>query len=259
MPVIYYEEHYDGITIFETKEIELKKPSYLILGLPDAGLVGAISVSHLARTLNMEEYGGIESYRYFPPIVVVHKGSLYPPLRFFHKDNLVVLVPEIAIPTGAIYPLSYAITDYAQRKGFDFIISITGTPIPNRMEIDKPKVYWLATGKTATDVGKKLNIPIFEEGLLVGPYAVILKESMKRRMNNILLLVESYMEFPDPEAAATALEVLSKVTGVEVDVKKLLEEAEIIKLKSREMMRSTHRMLTRMGKGYEYQLPMLYT
>ncbi len=254
----YYEEVFDGITIFETKIVEIPKPSYMVLGLPDAGLVGSISVSHMVRTLKMEEFGGIESYRFFPPVAVIHEGKPHAPIRFFYKDNVVVVVPEIAIPPQAIYPLSLAILDYAQKRGFDYIISITGAPVPNRMNLDKPRIYWLASNDRAAKLVSELKIDQFKEGLLVGPYAIIFKESVKRRVSNLLLLAETFMEFPDPEAAAKVLEVLSKVIGVKVDVAKLLEEAELIKIKTRELMKHTTQSLARMGKGYEYQMPLLY-
>ena len=55
-----YEEYYDGLSIMEYKDFELARPSYLILGLPDTGLVGVIAASHLARVWDMEEIGGID-------------------------------------------------------------------------------------------------------------------------------------------------------------------------------------------------------
>ncbi len=254
----YYEEVYDGLIFMETKPLELRKPSFLILGLPDAGLVGAISTSHMVRVLEMEEYGGIESYRYFPPVTVIHKGKPHPPIRLFYKDNIAALVPEIAIPPSAIYPLALAIIDYAQKRGIDYIISISGAPVPNRMNLEKPRLYWLASNDRVAKLVEGMKIDEFKEGLIVGPYAIIFKEAVKRRVNNLLFLAETYMEFPDPEAAAIVLETISKLIGVEIDVKKLLEEAEVIKIKTRELMKSTTQSLAKMGKGYEYQMPLLY-
>lgn len=254
----YYEEVFDGIIIFESKVIDIPKPSFLILGLPDAGLVGSISTSHMVKTLKMEEYGGIESYRFFPPVAVIHDGKPHAPIRLFHKDNIVVIVPEIAVPPQAIYPLSIALVEYAQKRGFDYIISITGAPVPNRMNLKKPRLYWLASNDKVAKLIQELKLEEFKEGLLVGPYAIIFKESVKRRLNNLLLLAETYLEFPDPEAAAIVLEALSKVLGIQVDVRKLLEEAEMIKIKTRELMRHTTQSLAKMGKGYEYQMPLLY-
>lgn len=254
-----YEEHYDGISIVEYVEMELEKPAYFILGLPDTGLVGAIATSHLTRALNMEEVGGIESYRYLPPIAVIHKGEPKPPLRIFKKDNIVALVPEVAIPASMAVSLPLMLLDYVQKKGFDYIISLTGVGTPNRMSVERPSVYWLASSNKAKSLIERVSISMFGEGILVGPYAIVLKESIKRKLNNLVLLAEAYMEFPDPEAAAMILSALSQILGVEIDVRKLMEEAELIRLKTKELMKSTKRMLAQMGKGYEYQFPLLYS
>ncbi len=254
-----YEEYYDGLSIMEYKDFELARPSYLILGLPDTGLVGVIAASHLARVWDMEEIGGIDSLRFLPPIAVIHKGEPKPPIRIFKKENIVVLVPEVGIPASMALTLPLAILEYAQKKGFDYIISLTGVGVPNRIDVEKPSVYWLASNAKAKNLVEKTGLELFKEGILVGPYAVVLKESIRRRLSNIVLLAEAYIEFPDPEAAAMTLTALSQITGMEIDVKKLLEEAEIIKLKTRELMKTTKKMLAQMGKGYEYQPPLLYT
>ncbi len=254
----YYEEPFDGFSIIEYKDFELKSPSFFVLGLPDAGLVGVIAAQHLVKALKAEEVGGIESYRYFPPLAVIHRGTPKPPIRMFVKDNLLIMVPEVAIPPAAVYPLSYMIIDYARKHGVNYLVSIVGIAVPNRMEIEKPKVYWLASTQKAEEAVKDAGIERFEEGYLVGPYAVILKESAKRRVNNIVLLVESFMEFPDPQAAAEALSVLSKIVNIEVDTKPLLEEAETIRLMARDLMKRTAKTLAQMQKGYEYQMPIMY-
>ena len=119
-------------------------------------------------------------------------------------------------------------------------------------------MYWIATSKEGEELLKELNIKRFEEGFLVGPYAVILKECVRRRISNIVLLAEAFRDFPDPAASVSVLEVLCKVAKIEVDLKPLMERAEEIRLRTRELMERTRRSLARMQKGYEYQLPLMY-
>ena len=176
---MYYIEEYDGLTIFETKEIKLKSPSYLMLGLPDTGLVASISASYMVDALKMEEVGGIDSYRYFPPITVIHNGEPKPPLRIFHKDNMLVMISEIPISPAAIHPIAFLIVDYARKKGIDHIVSPVGIGVPNRVSIEKPTVYWTSTSKEGEEIMEKLGIKKFQEGFIVGPYAIILKEAKR--------------------------------------------------------------------------------
>ncbi len=254
-----YTESYDGLAIHEYKEYELEKPSFLVLGLPDTGLVGPIATSHLVRTLGLEEIGGIDSDRFFPPMIVVHKGEPRLPVRLFAKNNVLAMVSETAMSPSAIYPLSYALVDYASKRGIDYIVSLLGMAVPNRLELKKLRVYWIANTDKAVELGGKLEAERFVEGFLVGPYAAILKEASRRRVNNIIILSESFPDFPDPEAAAQVLQALSKIIGAEINVKALLDEAELIRIKTRELMKNTRKALAQMQKGYEQQIPLMYT
>ncbi|MCW4034920.1 MAG: proteasome assembly chaperone family protein, partial [Candidatus Bathyarchaeota archaeon] len=60
----------------------------------------------------------------------------------------------------------------------------------------------------------------------------------------------------DPEAAAVVLKEFSKISNVTVDVSKLLEKGEEIRLKARDIMKRTQQEMTRMKKDQEYDLPL---
>ncbi len=248
MPKPIYEEEVEGVVLYEYEEYEPKKPLYMLLGLPDTGLVGVITANHLVSTLGMKEIGGIDFTRVVPPVAVIRGGELRTPLRIFQKDNLLVLTSEAPIPSYAVYPLASLIVDYAMRRGVDYIVSIVGIAAPNRMELPKPRVYWLASNDKARRVVEGLGLEVFTDGYLVGPYAQILKQCVRKRAANIVLLADAYIEFPDPEAAAEVIQVLSRVMGIQIDVKKLLDEAELIRLKLRELMKQTRQALAEMQR-----------
>ncbi len=251
----FYEEERDGLLIVEYEEFELKKPSYMVLGLPDTGLVGVITTGHLVEALSMREVGGIDFQAALPPVAVIRGGTLRTPLRLFHRDNLLVLTAEAPIPPQLAHPLASLIVDYALRRGVDYIVSIVGLASPTRMEVDKPRVYWLASNERARKVAEGLGIEVFSDGLIMGPYALILKHSVRKRAANVVLLAEAYVDFPDPEAAAQVTQVLARMVGVEVDVSKLLEQAEMIRIRMRELMRQTRQAMAEMQRAPS---PVLY-
>ncbi len=251
-------EEYNGFTLYETKEFKLEQPSYMLLGLPDTGLVASISSSYLVDSLKMDEVGGIDSYRYFPPIAVIHNGESKLPIRMFYKRNILVIISELPISPSATYPLAFMLVDYAQKKGITHIVSPVGLGVPHRMEVEKPATYGLATSKEGEQILSKVGIKGFQEGFIVGPYAVILKEAKRRKISNIVIFAEAFIDFPDPAAAVEVLTILTKIFSVEIDLKPLIEKAEEIRLKTRELMMNTKRVLERMKKGYEQQLPLMY-
>jgi len=52
------------------------------------------------------------------------------------------------------------------------------------------------------------------------------------------------------------LKELTKITGLRVDVSKLLEKGEEIRLKARDVMRRTQQELSNMKKTQEYDIPL---
>lgn len=254
----FLEEDIGGFSFREYGE--LGRPKYLILGLPDIGLVGSISAMHIVRSLGMDDVVGVESYAFLPPVVVVSSGEPRYPMRIYRKNDLAVLVTDVPVSPAGIAPLAMSIVEFARRRGVELIVSVTGLGSPKRLQGGSPNLYWLASSPYAARVAEEAGLKEkLEEGILVGPYAIILKEAVRKMVNNLIIMIESYPEFPDPEAAAEAVKALTKITGVEVDVAKLLEEAEMLKLRLKSLMKETREALARMGKGFEYRPPLIYT
>ncbi|MEM1657438.1 MAG: PAC2 family protein [Candidatus Jordarchaeales archaeon] len=245
------------VNIVETDHIKVEHPK-VIIGLPDVGLVGVILVNHMIQTMNMKEVGYVES-DLFPPIMILHKGKPHHPLRIYQKDDLLLFVSEIAIPPIAIYDTSREICEWVKLKEASLVLPIGGTPVPNRMMIDKPKVFAIPVGDDVRKIAEKFGIEIFEEGMIVGPYARIIAECEKYKIPCLTLLSQSYPNYPDPGAAAAAAEVLSKVINIGIDVTPLEEQAEEIRLRMRDLMKRTMLEMERMGKSQEYELPAMYS
>ncbi|TRM80615.1 hypothetical protein DJ524_07025 [Sulfolobus sp. D5] len=70
---------------------QLQKPTYLIVSLPDAGLVGSIAGEFLISHLNLKEFGEVFSHKYLPPISHIINGVAKSPLRLYHSDNFILL------------------------------------------------------------------------------------------------------------------------------------------------------------------------
>ena len=254
----YHEEELYGFMYREYGD--LGEPKYLLVALPDVGLVGSIVAAHLVRELGMEDAVGIDSYNAFPPVIVIQDGVPKHPVRIYAKGELTVLVTDIPIPPPVIVPLSRSIVEWALRRGIRNIIGVTGLGNPARMEIEKPSLYYMATTSRAQDLVKTVDgIKGIGNGMLVGPMAIVVKEAVRSRMNAAILMADSYIDLPDPEAAAVVVEAIGRILGLTINVEKLMKEAEMIKLRYKELMKETRSMMAKMGKGYEYRAPLLYT
>ncbi|RLF09676.1 MAG: proteasome assembly chaperone family protein [Thermoprotei archaeon] len=227
-------------------------------GLPDVGLVGAIATSYLVDQLGMEEVAHVDS-ELLPPIMVLHKGKLKNPIRIYGSRDLLILVSEIAIPVEALNPLVKALAGWFKEKGIGLMISLGGIPVPNRLDIENPAVYGVPNGEEASRLLMNSGIELMEEGFVAGAYAMFLRESMKRSMPAVALLAQSYLQYPDPGAAAATLNALGKLLGQVFDVKPLLDKAEEIRIKTRDLMKQARTAMMGMQKPRENEVPLMYT
>jgi uncharacterized protein len=243
------------INIIETAQ--LQEVNKCVIGLPDVGLVGLITVNHLIMSLEMSEVGHVES-PLFPPIIVVHKGEPKAPIRLFAKGDMVVVTSEVPVSASILNLLAHEIMNWALDKDIGLIISTSGIAVQNRLEIETPEVYGVASTNKARSILKDANISLLEEGFMVGPHAAILKESIQRSKDSVILLAQSHYQYPDPGASAVMIGCLNKLLSINVNVKQLLEQAEEIRLKTRETMQRTFKNMQKMQKLQEQELPPMY-
>ncbi len=232
-------------------------PSNAIMlhGLPDVGLVGLIATSHIIAQLKMNEIAYVDS-DLLPPVVVVHEGLPFAPLRIYGSTDVIASYAEAPIPTKAVRPVMQALVDWGQAKKVRLMVAIGGIPVQDRQDLDTVKVYGAASSpallKTLSDKG----IEIMQDGFMVGPYAIILRRCAERDIPAIALLSQSFYNYPDPAAAAATIKALSKFTGLAIDVSKLIEGGQEIRLKARDVMKRTTQELERMKKNQEYDNPL---
>ncbi|MCI4407931.1 MAG: proteasome assembly chaperone family protein [Thermofilum sp.] len=246
--------------VFSTKE-PIPKGSIFIIGLPDVGLVGPISTSHLVKQWDLHEIGYLDS-EMIAPVILYHEEKPLLPIRLYggykKNDYIVVLHSDIAIPPEAISSLATTLIDTAKTNMASKVILLGGIAVPNRLNIDTPKTYAATIDSESLSAAKNAGIEALKEGFVAGIYAQLLKEGLKKNYSVIALLAECFLNYPDPGASASALQALSKLTGHDVDVKALLEQEEEIRVKMREMMKRTMETMQKAGKEYEYTIPALY-
>lgn len=227
----------------------------MLCGFPDVGLVGVLASSHVISELNLVEMVYIDS-DLLPPIVVLHEGLPRAPIRIFGNSNLLVTIAETAIPAEGVQRLMRSFVEWGKSKKVKMIIPIGGIPVQNRQEIEEPKVFGTASSLDMIKFLEHHKVDVLKEGFMVGPQALIMRYCAERNIPAIALLAQSFYNYPDPEASAAALKQLAKIIGIKVDVAKLSEKGEEIRLRAKDVMKRTQQELTKMNKGQEYDLPL---
>ncbi|MEM1759516.1 MAG: proteasome assembly chaperone family protein [Thermofilaceae archaeon] len=239
----------------------IPRANHLIVGMPDVGLVGLIALTHIVRSLNAEIMAYIDS-PHLPPVIMYHEGRPYPVMRIHHysldSNGYLMLVSDVLMNVRGMRSFAQMLIEWAQSKGIERVFLLGGVPTPQRMNLDKPAVY--AAGVTESDIEiiEKAGVQLFKEGFVSGPYAMILKECFVRSVKGIALMAESFLNYPDPGAAAAVVSTLAPLAGLRIDVEPLLKQEEEIRVRLRETMRRTMEAMRASGKTYEYAVPAMY-
>jgi uncharacterized protein len=236
-------------TKLEIKEYEpskISKPT-VVVGVPEGGLVGIIASSYLREQMKLPEAGYIES-DLLSAVVVVHESKPKHPIRIFGRDDLAVITSEVPLHPRLSLDLAKEIVSWARSKNSRLILGITSIPYDGELEQEverKPKVLALLSDERPTETIKQIGANPFEEGLLMGTHAAILKQCLALHQPNLTLLAEAYYQFPDPGAAAAVLQIVNKVLSINVDVGKLIKDSEEVRLRMRELMATTQENMRR--------------
>lgn len=163
---------------------------------------------------------------------------------------MIVFHSYIALPFSVINQIAKTLIDFAKKYGINNIISITGIPVENRLSATTLNSFVIGNNQQVTEEIEKMGLSKkFGEGYIAGPYAPILSYSQREKLNNIIIVVESFMDLPDPEASAIALSILSKYIGFPLDTEELLKEAEEVRERIRGLMSQTREELPKYATG----------
>jgi uncharacterized protein len=191
-----------------------------------------------------------------PPVIVLHEGLPHSSIRIFSGKGVMLAISEVPIPTDVIYPIMDALINWGKSKNAKLMISLSGLPIQDRQDAAQLKSFAAASNAATLKQVQDKGVEILSEGYMVGPQAVVLQRASDSGSSAITLLSQCYYNYPDPEAAAEVLKGLAKITGLNVDVSKLLEKGEEIRLRARDVMKRTQEEMSKMKKGQEYDIPM---
>lgn len=208
------------------KKQKTKGPLTIINGFPGIGLVGNIAANHLIDSLGLPMVGYVES-AHIPPIAVIHKGAILPPLRIYQKDNMMVVCSDTVVSLRETVELSSMLGEWFEKQSPAQVISLAGIGVIGQTQ--QKFIFGTATNEALTRKLTKNGVTLIKEGVISGMSGQLLLECAHRRLPSICLLAQTDQMKADPGAAAVLIQKLNEVTGMKVDVSALNQEAEKIK------------------------------
>ena len=210
------------------KLILTKKPKNvtIIEGFPGFGLIGTIATEFLMEHLETEKIGIVEIEE-IPAMIAIHDNKVIEPISFhYNKKHNVVLVHAINVGRNLGWKLADMIGQLANELSAKEIISLEGVGSPNA---EGGRIFYYTTRigtatKKLEGIAKPLN-----EGIIVGVTGALLARSTSTPL--LALFAEARGNLPDSKAAAHIIEALGSYTGLNIDPKPLLKQAQLFEKK----------------------------
>ncbi|HIE34386.1 MAG TPA: proteasome assembly chaperone family protein [Candidatus Altiarchaeales archaeon] len=211
---------------------DIPKNPIVIEGFPSKGFVSTIATRYIIDELEMKVVGYIRS-DHVKSIAVVHGSVPMHPVRIYAKDNIVLIFSEINIPIQFVGEFSDAFVEWFREIKPGKVFLLAGIACK---EIEKEREIFSLTNDI--ELEKKLhnlNVEKLEEGMLTGISSDILLSCIEDNIPTVSLMAETRY-IPDPLGAAALVDIVNKLLGLGIDVKKLEDKGEEIEVMFKDIM-----------------------
>ena len=204
-----------------------------VCGFSTVGSVGVIATSHLISSLEMNPMGTVLHPK-FPAIALIHDSVPKHPVRVYQGEEMGVFTSEIQFPSEHDVYFANTVLEWFTKGGFERLVVIDGV-VSKDLGIKEESELW---GVSSTPLGReqldRSSIQRIQQGIVTGIAGYLIAEGERRGLDVTALLAECNPIYPDARAALIAVEGLSELSGIDVPIGGLLEDAKNIEEKVRE-------------------------
>lgn len=220
-----------------SKKPKLKNP-ILIEGLPGIGNVGKLAVEHLIDSVNATKFAELHSKDFPPQVFINTDGTIELVNNEFYfwkakkkgQRDLILLTGDYqGLSSQGQYELVEKILEIAKELGVKEIYTLGGYGLGH--EIRDPKVLCATTDKSLVKTMKKYGA-VFKKnepgGGIVGASGLLLGLGKQQGFQGACFMGETPGYLVDPKSAKAVLNILMKITNVEVNLSALEKKAKEI-------------------------------
>ncbi len=207
---------------------------------PGMGHVALNAGVYLLAKLGMTAVAEFEAGELFDVAQVEVKDGIIQPARrprnrFFvwidpnKRHDLVVFLGEAQPPVGK-FPFCRQVIDYARELGVERVITFAAMATEMRPE-HPSRVFGAATDTDGVAELRRLDVTILEEGHIGGLNGVLLGAAAASGLRGSCFLGEMpqvFAQVPFPKASLAILEAFTVMTGIELDLDELAEQAHAV-------------------------------
>ncbi len=215
----------------------LRNP-YLLVAWPGMGEVAFRAASYLIEKLSAQEFASIPPEDFFYLTTsVVQSGILnapeLPASRFYYwknksgKNDLIIFLSNAQPDLIKAEDYSRRILQLAKSLKVKSVVSFAAMPQAVDHSQD-PNVWFTATSKELLNALQKMDLTVLNEGQISGMNGLFLGIAKREGFSGFCLLGEIPLytiQIENPKASASVLEAFSRITGIEVNLDELLDQA----------------------------------
>ena len=212
-----------------------------ICGFTTAGMVGVIATSHIIKTLGLRQLGTV-MHKDFPAVALIHDEVPKHPVRVYQGDGIGVFTSEIQFGNETDIMFATTVLQWFERGGFERLIIIDGLTRPEK-ELSNGELFGVGSIPLSRQRLKQLEIEPIHQGIVAGITGFLLGEGDRLGIDITALLSEASPMYPDARAAALAVEAVSELTGIDIPLTELLNNARTIEDSVRDIIENAAQML----------------
>ena len=212
-----------------------------ICGFTTAGMVGVIATSHIIKELKLKQLGTV-MHADFPAVALIHNEVPKHPVRVYQGEGVGIFTSEIQFGNETDIPFATTVLEWFTKGGFDRLIIVDGLVRPEK-ELSQGELFGVGSIQASRERLKGLDIEPIQQGIVAGITGFLLGEGDRLGIDITALLSEANPMYPDARAAAIAVEAISDLTGIEIPLTDLLENARAIEDNVRNIIENASQML----------------
>jgi uncharacterized protein (TIGR00162 family) len=210
----------------------------LIEGLPGIGNVGKLAVEHLIDTIKAKKFAELYSKDFPPQVFINSQGTIelvnnefyYWKAQKKNQRDLVLLTGDYqGLSSQGQYELVEKILDIAEDFGVKEMFTLGGYGLGQ--DVEEPQVLCAATNKNLVKKMKQYGA-VFKKnepgGGIVGASGLLLGLGKLRGIEGTCFMGETPGYLVDPKSAKAILNILVKITNLDVNLQALERKAKEI-------------------------------
>jgi proteasome assembly chaperone (PAC2) family protein len=221
------------------EKIQLNRP-WLVAVWPGMGHVALNAGVYLMAKLGMAKVAEFEAAELFEVEHVEVKGGIVQPgkrprNRLFawvdpRKQHDLILFHGEAQPPRDKYPFCRQLVHYAKELGVERVFTFAAMATRMRPEA-RSRVFGAATDAANLEELRRFELDVLEDGQIGGLNGVLLGAAAEAGLHGACLLGEMphvFAQLPFPKASLAILEVFTAMSGIELDLGELAEQARAV-------------------------------